>query len=86
MHFHQMAGRPLDPDGQSAGTESATTEKVDQCPCQLQGSSQGSLGKLDGYMSYAEMQELHYHMGELLYRMVDTCLALAMGPLEISYN
>ena len=82
MSFHEMPGQPMDPDGQSAGTGAARIGSRDQ----RQVPGQGSSGELDSYLTYAEMQELQYNIGELLHRMVDSCIAFAVRPQKSSRN
>ena len=82
MSFHQMSGRPIEPDGQSAETEAAPIGRTDLPEETFQGSSE----RLDGYITYAEMRELQCKIGELLHRILDACIALAIGPRESGRN
>ena len=87
MSFHQMSGRPVEPNGQSAETEWAPVGIPDQYTSrQRQESPQDSLEKLDDYIAYAEMKDLQYEIGELLHRIVDACILLSIGPQESSRN
>lgn len=86
MSPHLMAWPPPDSDAEDMENEAAAIEKVILNPIPTPNPPQKTVMRFDGYISYADMQDLKGTMGDLLHRIVDFYIAFAARPRETSLN